>query len=244
MNIQEYLYKSTYGQSRSNNMVLFREGGPGSGVVGHTTNNPDEVSSSKIGKIEVDKVTRANVKDYLNETMKRQLKKIEQNPEYCIENSSVIHKPLPDNYETMKQSNKTMKPKGEQHRCYLNAMNIAKKNPDMKLAVGILVANTKEVKSHSDWILGEHDDNDKFPVRGFMPQILAHAWNVDKDGIVYDDTLGNYPGYEEEDAYIGEIVDVNDFKDDGELEDYLWEKIYNHDSPNKVGRKSTIEVQK
>ena len=231
MKIQEYLYKATKGQSRSNNIFFF-EGGVGSGIVGHTTNNSDEASSSKI---DMGEITKANIKEFLNETIKRQIKKVKDNPEYSIENSSNIHKPLPDNYETMKQSDKLMKPKGEKHRCYQNSMNIAKKNPNMKLAVGILIANINEVKTHSDFVLSD-EDSDKFPVKGFMPQILAHAWNVDKDGIIYDDTLGNYPG--ENDAYIGEIVDVNDFKDDAALEDYVWKQLYNHESPNNVSNTS------
>lgn len=46
MNMQEYLYTQTRGQTYSNPFRIF-EGGPGSGVIGHTTNNPDETSNSK-----------------------------------------------------------------------------------------------------------------------------------------------------------------------------------------------------
>ena len=48
MNINEYLYKSTKGQSRSNNIIHFRESGPGSGMKGHTTPHTDDLEMNKL----------------------------------------------------------------------------------------------------------------------------------------------------------------------------------------------------
>lgn len=42
MNLQQYLHEQTKGQSRSTNIVLFKEGGDGSGKKGHVTNDIDD----------------------------------------------------------------------------------------------------------------------------------------------------------------------------------------------------------
>lgn len=105
---------------------------------------------------------------------------------------------IPSNYQVFKKKKKI--PALKNKLCYLNSLNRAKEDPDVKLAIGILVAN----KPNS---------------QGYIDKTF-HGWNI-VNGYVEDCTLGNTSG-----IYIGRIIDnVNPLSDGSDVRSLLFKDL-------------------
>jgi hypothetical protein len=106
---------------------------------------------------------------------------------------------IPSNYQVFKKKKKI--PGLKNRLCYLNSLNRAKENTNVKLAIGLMVAN----KPNS---------------QGYIDKTF-HAWNV-VNGVVEDCTMGNYSGG----IYIGRIIDnIENLKDGSDVRDLLFNDL-------------------
>jgi len=116
---------------------------------------------------------------------------------------------------------KKVKKNGKSHECYNNSFMYAKEN-NLKLAGGFFVD-----KDLFEEVLDSAVKNNykySYMMGGFCG---PHAWNVDEKGFVIDVTLNS-----NEYIYIGEILDINKFKNWQEVEDEIVSK-YNNGKQNK-----------
>ena len=168
---------------------------------------------------------------YINSILSK-LQKDSKKDNFSMQNRSFIQKPIPNNFVEFKKSKKKILSQHEPHHCYYHSLNTAKQNPKMGLAVGLHIQDINDLKKHGDLALEQGEG------KVFQPIGMSlHAWNLDEKGEVNDTTFGNKNPNDKNEIYIGETVNPNNFKDDTELEDYLWKKLLDYESPKNVEMK-------